>query len=294
MPIFGKTNPTHMKRVILLCLGLAAAVAAFAQSKIVTESIQSEKLNAEIKYNVYLPAGYNPEQAYPVIYLLHGLYGDYTNWVETGGMKAVADELVATGELRPAVIIMPNAGGPDVNAYQNGYFNVKDWPYEDFFFQELLPAAESKYNCGGSKGQRAIMGLSMGGGGTIVYAQRHPDLFSSAYGMSAWLDSNRARVQDPAQKESKFYLTNESVCDHSALNFMDQADEATIGRLKTVKWFLDCGDDDSLMMLSVNLYTKMRNAGVPCELRVRNGAHTWEYWHTALRLSLPFASRNFQ
>ena len=294
MPIFGKTNPTHMKRVILLCLGLVAAVAAFAQSKIVTESIQSEKLNAEIKYNVYLPAGYNPEQAYPVIYLLHGLYGDYTNWVETGGMKAVADELVATGELLPAVIIMPNAGGPDVNAYQNGYFNVKDWPYEDFFFQELLPAAESKYNCGGSKGQRAIMGLSMGGGGTIVYAQRHPDLFSSAYGMSAWLDSNRARVQDPAQKESKFYLTNESVCDHSALNFMDQADEATIGRLKTVKWFLDCGDDDSLMMLSVNLYTKMRSAGVPCELRVRNGAHTWEYWHTALRLSLPFASRNFQ
>lgn len=294
MPIFGKTNPTHMKRVILLCLGLAAAVAAFAQSKIVTESIQSEKLNAEIKYNVYLPAGYNPEQAYPVIYLLHGLYGDYTNWVETGGMKAVADELVATGELLPAVIIMPNAGGPDVNAYQNGYFNVKDWPYEDFFFQELLPAAESKYNCGGSKGQRAIMGLSMGGGGTIVYAQRHPDMFSSAYGMSAWLDSNRARVQDPAQKESKFYLTNESVCNHSALNFMDQADEATIGRLKTVKWFLDCGDDDSLMMLSVNLYTKMRSAGVPCELRVRNGAHTWEYWHTALRLSLPFASRNFQ
>ena len=293
MPIFGKTNPTHMKRVILLCLGLVAAVAAFAQSKIVTESIQSEKLNAEIKYNVYLPAGYNPEQAYPVIYLLHGLYGDYTNWVETGGMKAVADELVATGELRPAVIIMPNAGGPDVNAYQNGYFNVKDWPYEDFFFQELLPAAESKYNCGGSKGQRAIMGLSMGGGGTIVYAQRHPDMFSSAYGMSAWLDSNRARVQDPAQKESKFYLTNESVCDHSALNFMDQADEVTIGRLKTVKWFLDCGDDDSLMMLSVNLYTKMRSAGVPCELRVRNGAHTWEYWHTALRLSFPFASRNF-
>ncbi|MBR1570098.1 MAG: esterase family protein [Bacteroidales bacterium] len=283
-----------MKRILLLCLGLAAAMAAGAQSKIVTESIQSQKLGAEIKYNVYVPAGYNPEQAYPVIYLLHGLYGNYANWAEQGGMKAVADELIATGELRPAVIIMPNAGDSDVNAYQNGYFNVKDWPYEDFFFQELLPDAEGKYHCGGSKGQRAIMGLSMGGGGTIVYAQRHPDLFSSAYGMSAWLDSQRAQPQDPAQKESKFYLTNESVCDHSALNFMDQADEATIGALKTVKWFLDCGDDDSLMMLSVNLYTKMRRAGLPCELRVRNGAHTWEYWHTALRLSLPFASRNFQ
>jgi len=283
-----------MKRFLLICLGLAAALVAGAQSKIVTESIASQKLGAEIKYNVYVPAGYKADQAYPVIYLLHGLYGNYSNWVETGGMKAVADNLIGTGELRPVVIVMPNAGDQDVNNYQNGYFNVKDWPYEDFFFQELMPEVEGKYNCGGSKGLRAIMGLSMGGGGSIVYAQRHPDLFSSAYGMSAWLDSNRARTEDPAQKASKFYLTNESVCDHSALNFIDQADEATLAQLKTVQWFLDCGDDDSLLMLSVNLYNKMRRAGLPCELRVRNGAHVWEYWHTALYLSLPFASRNFQ
>ena len=282
-----------MKKVISLLLGLVVAVAALAQSKIVTESVQSQLLGCEQKYNVYLPDGYDAGKSYPVIYLLHGLYGDYTDWVKQGNMRIVADELIGTGELRPVVIVMPNAGNADVHHYQNGYFNVENWPYEDFFFQELLPAVEQKYACGGSKGRRAIMGLSMGGGGSIAYAQRHPELFSSSYGMSAWLDNKQDEVQEGMDPDSKLILTANAVREHSALDFMDKADAATIDRLKTVQWFLDCGDDDDLMPLSVDLYRKMKKAGLRSELRVRNGAHTWEYWHTALRLSLPFASRNF-
>ena len=282
-----------MKKVISFLLGLVVAVAALAQSKIVTESVQSQLLGCEQKYNVYLPDGYDAGKSYPVIYLLHGLYGDYTDWVKQGNMRIVADELIGTGELRPVVIVMPNAGNADVHHYQNGYFNVENWPYEDFFFQELLPAVEQKYACGGSKGRRAIMGLSMGGGGSIAYAQRHPELFSSSYGMSAWLDNKQNEVQEGMDPDSKLILTANAVREHSALDFMDKADAATIDRLKTVQWFLDCGDDDGLMPLSVDLYRKMRKAGLRSELRVRNGAHTWEYWHTALRLSLPFASRNF-
>ena len=282
-----------MKKVISFLLGLVVAAAALAQSKIVTESVQSQLLGCEQKYNVYLPDGYDAAQSYPVIYLLHGLYGDYTDWVKQGNMRIVADELIGTGELRPVVIVMPNAGDADVHHYQNGDFNVKNWPYEDFFFQELLPAVEQKYACGGSKGRRAIMGLSMGGGGSIAYAQRHPELFSSSYGMSAWLDNKQNEVQEGMDPDSKLILTANAVREHSALDFMDKADAATIDRLKTVQWFLDCGDDDDLMPLSVDLYRKMKKAGLRSELRVRNGAHTWEYWHTALRLSLPFASRNF-
>ena len=283
-----------MKKTILLFLSLVLAVSASAQnSKIVTDSIQSKYLGCEQKYNVYLPAGYKASDNYPVIYLLHGLYGDYSNWAGTGRMKDVADLLMGSGEAVPAVIVMPNVGNSDVHGYQNGYFNVQDWPYEDFFFQEFLPAVEQKYHCGGSKGQRAVMGLSMGGGGSIVYAQRHPDLFSSAYGMSAWLDNKHREVRGSDKPGSKLPLTDRSVREHSALDFIDNADPATVNQLKTVAWFLDCGDDDFLLRLSVELHFKMNEAGIANQLRVRDGGHTWEYWHTALYTALPFASRNF-
>ena len=283
-----------MRRFIVIFLALSWTILASAQSRIVTEGVFSKLLGCEQKYNVYLPDGYKATERYPVIYMLHGLYGDYSNWVGSGRMKDVADRLIASGELRPVVIVMPNAGSSDVHGYQNGYFNVQDWPYEDFFFQEFLPQVEQKWNCGGSKERRAIMGLSMGGGGTIVYAQRHPELFSSAYGMSAWLDHKDRDIRGKDRPGSKLAITDRSVRDHSALDFMDQADKATIARLKTVAWFLDCGDDDHLLRLSVDLYFKMKAAGIPCQLRVRDGGHTWEYWHTALYTALPFASRNFE
>ena len=282
-----------MKKVISLLLGLVVAAAALAQSKVVTESIRSKFLGCEQKFNVYLPAGYDAARCYPVIYLLHGLYGEYHDWQTQGNMQTVADELIASGELLPVVIVMPNAGNPDIHHYQNGYFNVENWPYENFFFQEFLPAVEKQYNCGGRKGARAIMGLSMGGGGATVYAQRHPDLFSSCYAMSAWLDQKLGEVRPDSNSDSKFVLTAISVREHSALDYVEQADPATVQALKTVAWFLDCGDDDSLMPLSVELHLKMKKVGIHSELRIRNGIHNWEYWHTALRLSLPFASRNF-
>ena len=283
----------NWKKWILAAWVLVWALTASAQGRIETESVFSDKLHCGQKYNVYLPDGYRDGESYPVIYLLHGLYGDYSNWVNVGRMKEVADELIASGELRPVVIVMPNAGASDVHGYQNGYFNVEDWPYEDFFFQEFLPAVETRFHCGGAKGLRAIMGLSMGGGGAIVYAQRHPGLFSSAYGMSAWLDHKDRDIRGKDHPGSKLSLTDRSVREHSALDFVDHADQATIGQLKSVAWFLDCGDDDHLLQLSEELHLKMKKAGIPCELRVRNGGHTWEYWHTALRTALPFASRNF-
>ena len=71
-------------------------------------------------------------------------------------------------------------------------------------------------------------------------------------------------------------------------------DKAAIDAMRTVKWYVDCGDDDFLLHLSMDLYSKMRAKNVKCEFRVRNGGHTWEFWHTALRFSLPFASQNWR
>ena len=136
------------------------------------------------------------------------------------------------------------------------------------------------------------MGLSMGGGGSTVYCQRHPDMFSSCYAMSAWLDNESNNVNPGQEKDKRFYVT-EAVKEHSALRFVEQADDATKQQLRTVKWFFDCGDDDFLFDQSVKLHQLMRRARIHDELRIRNGVHNWEYWHQALRMALPFASRNF-
>ena len=283
-----------MKRIILILFLALTAFAATAKSKVVTDSIAVNRLGVQQKYNVYLPSGYKETGHYPVIYLLHGLWGCYRDWVELGQMERIADLLMASGECVPAVIIMPNAGDADVHNYQCGYFNVEGWPFEDFFFEEFLPQVEAKYHCGGVKGQRAIMGLSMGGGGTIVYAQRHPDMFSSAYGMSAWLEMKGRASRGSEVPHSKLAITDRSVEEHSALDFIDNAGDDTVAALKAVKWFLDCGDDDFLLPQSESLHQKMKARGIKCELRVRDGAHRWEYWHTALTTALPFASRNFE
>ena len=282
--------------ILGLLAGLSLLPAAFGQplrqSTIRPDSVESKLFGEAVNVNVYLPAGYDAEgdRTYPVVYLLHGLYGTYVDWATAGHMKDVVDELIASGEIVPMVIFMPNAGDPDIHNNWNGYFNMPGRPYEDFFFQELMPTLESRYRIRADKQHRAVMGLSMGGGGSTVYAQRHPDLFSSCYAMSAWLDNPEPRED---MEKDKFYLVSKAVHDHSALAFIDQADDATIEKLKTVKWFFDCGDDDGLMDLSVSLFQKMRARRIRAELRVRDGWHSWEYWHQALRLSLPFASRNF-
>ena len=293
-----------MKRVFVF-LAVAAALVAWPcmpmaaaspsrPGKVLTDSINSVVLNAEVKYNVYLPAGFaDSGRSYPVVYLLHGLSDDYTAWMQRGNMKPVIDELTGTGEACDMVIVMPNAGGPDIHNTWNGYFNMPGWNYEDFFFGEFLPAVEEKYRCGGAKERRAVMGLSMGGGGSTVYAQRHPDMFSSCYAMSAWLDNKSDEVSDGSQVKDCLYYVQQAVSEHSTLDFVANASDAELEALRSVAWFIDCGDDDFLFDMNVAFYQKMRDRGVRCELRVRNGVHNWEYWHAALRLALPFASRNF-
>jgi len=284
----------RMKRIISVALFALLSIQLWA-GRIVTDSLSSNILSAQVKFNVYLPDAYKDAQRqFPVVYLLHGLSDDYTAWKNKGNMQIVVDELIRSGEAKQMVIIMPNAGGKDTRKIWNGYFNMPGWNYEDFFFNELMPTVEKKYRCGGSKAQRAVMGLSMGGGGSTVYCQRHPDKFSSCYAMSPWLDNKTNEVKGAREEQKdKLWYVSEAVRQHSAIDFIKNADEQTIEQLRTVAWFIDCGDDDFLLQQAFEFHMAMRAARVHDELRVRNGVHNWEYWHLALRLSLPFASRNF-
>ena len=271
---------------------LALSMSLQASAIVSTDSLYSEVLGEWVKYNVYRPANFDDSGAtrYPVLYQLHGLSDFYGSWNNNAQIGEVVDQLLAENKIREMVIIMPNAGGPDTRNTWNGYFNMPGHNYEDFFFQELVPTVEKKYHIVDDKEHRAISGLSMGGGGSTVYCQKHPDMFSSCYAMSAWLD-NSDNLQEA--EVNKLYYVIRAVQENSALRFVEQADDATLEKLRTVKWFFDIGDDDFLLEQSEKLHMLMRNKRVKAELRVRDGNHSWGYWKSALYTSLPFISRNF-
>lgn len=287
------------KLFLLLCLLCAAALQAQPlwgpQSKVVTDSIYSENLKAWRAYTIYLPKSYDTQtdRKYPILYLLHGVMGTNLGWFHDQRANEVADQLMASGEACEMIIVSPNAGGNPPTKFQNGYFNMPGWPYEDFFYKEFMPYIEKTYRVIGDKQHRAIAGLSMGGGGTTSYAQRHPDLYCAAYAMSALMDIPAVGAMPAQNPDDMMGKLNRSVQENSCIKYVAEADEARKAALRTVQWFVDCGDDDFLLDRNIEFYQAMRNAGIPLQFRVRDGGHTNEYWHTALFTCLPFVSRCF-
>ena len=257
-----------MKRFFYLSLLLALVPALSARAgKVVTDSLQSKILGAQVKYNVYLPDGFDKsEQLYPVVYLLHGLYGTYEDWEKTGRMKLVTDELISSGEASQMVIIMPNAGHPDVRNEWNGYFNMPGWNYEDFFFQELIPTAEKKYRIVGDKGHRAIMGLSMGGGQSFYIGLRDPDVFANVGVFSTGMFGGISGA-------SNFDLETEVPGILS--------DTKTFNKQFDV-FFLSCGEQDPRIQYTRTIVQKMRDGGVDVRFNSYPGDHEWQVWRKSL------------
>ena len=292
-----------MKRTFLILVALMGiSMASMAQgwrqqvSRVEEHTIKSEVLGAERNYTVYLPAGYDidTERTYPVLYLLHGMDGTNKDWFDRGHVKDVMDQLTASGEADAMIIVSPDAGGSVREGKWNGYFDMRGWNYEEFFYTEFLPMIEKTYRIKGDKQHRAIAGLSMGGGGCTSYAQRHADMYCACYAMSAFLHMGAEGVDAQKVTEGdKTALLFDAAHRLSCVNYVKDADEARKQELRTVKWFVDCGDDDFLFDGNMEFYQAMRRAHIPCQLRVRDGGHTWEYWHSALYIALPWISRQF-
>jgi enterochelin esterase-like enzyme len=137
-----KIIPVHMKTLHFTLLFVLLATCIFAQSGKVLDnlSLSSKLLKSERKFAIYLPPDYaTSERSYPVLYLLHGAGDDHTGWVQFGEVLNITDKAIRDGLATPMIIVMP-----DADTGRRGYFNdVKgDWPYEDFFFQELMPFVE--------------------------------------------------------------------------------------------------------------------------------------------------------
>jgi enterochelin esterase-like enzyme len=266
-----------------------------SQSRVEEKTIHSSILGADRQYTVYLPAGYdaNADKNYPVLYLLHGMNGTNKDWVGRGHLKEVMDQLRAAGEVCDMIVITPNAGGPINDGYWNGYFDMDGWAYERFFYEEFLPTVEKLYRIKGDKAHRAIAGLSMGGGGSTAYAQRHADMFCACYAMSAFMHYDMPEGTAPKGEKDKMWHMVNAASKYSCVKYVEQADEQTKDALRTVVWYVDCGDDDYLFDCNIAFINAMRKAKIPYQFRVRDGAHNWEYWHSALYEALPFFSRIF-
>lgn len=281
--------------IILFALHLlfAAVVMAQSEGKVMDNlTVSSTILKMDRKYAIYLPAGYETSQrSYPVLYLLHGSGDDQTGWVQFGEVKAIADKAIAEGTATAMIIVMP-----DADTGQRGYFNTPrgDWNYEDFFFQELIPAIEKNYRVRTDKRYRAVAGLSMGGGGTFMYALHHPELFAAACPLSASVGpltlaeaSTRWEKQYPnmSKEELSTYFSR-----HSALELINNMPDKD---KKAVRWYIDCGDDDFLYEGNSMVHIAMRKKDIPHEFRIRDGAHNWTYWRQALPTVMEFVSQSF-
>lgn len=285
-----------MKKICIVILSFFFVVTSFSQTGKVFDNltIKSSILKMERKFAVYLPPDYETSQrSYPVLYLLHGMGDDQTGWIQFGEVLRITDNAIKDGVATPMIIIMP-----DANTERIGYFNSinNDWRYEDFFFEELMPFVEKTYRIKSEKRFRAIAGLSMGGGGSFMYALHRPDLFSSACPLSAYVGP--LSVNDAKETLTKYF--NETNFDEEKLipyyknhNAISLIDNLPAEKLKSVRWYIDCGDDDFLYEGNSLVHLAMRKKNIPHEYRVRDGGHTWTYWRESLPEVLKFVSDAF-
>ncbi len=285
-----------MKRVFsLLSLLILLSSLGLAQTSKVFDnlSVTSKILKSERKYALYLPPGYETSQrSYPVLYLLHGAGDDQTGWVQFGEVQRITDKAIEDGTATAMIIVMP-----DAKTGQLGYFNsiAGNWNYEDFFFQEFIPTIEKTYRIKAEKRYRAVAGLSMGGGGSFMYALHHPELFSSACPLSAYIGPLNMEEAKARLSKSNPEITDEAMIKayydkHNALELVNRmADD----QKKAVRWYIDCGDDDFLYEGNALVHIAMRKKDIPHEFRIRDGAHNWTYWRDALPTVLGFVSETF-
>jgi enterochelin esterase-like enzyme len=281
--------------LIVVCFLLPALVSAQISTVYEHLVLRSEILNTSKKYAVYLPAGYETSQrSYPVLYLLHGAGDDHTGWIQFGEVQAITDQAVREGKSTPMIIVMPDASGEN-----RGYINdsMGEWRYEDYFFEELMPHVEKTYRIRAEKRYRAVAGLSMGGSGTYFYALHRPDLFSSACPLSSSgrfdreinsLNQERAQRNLPAIPLDRF---DAWIAHYDVMGMIANMSEEN---LTAVRWYIDAGDDDVRASEgAAKVHAAMNAKGIPHEFRVRDGAHNWTYWRTALPEVLDFVSKPF-
>jgi enterochelin esterase-like enzyme len=267
--------------------------------KVVEGNVFKSDLVAEdVNYSIYLPPDYDfSSRSYPVLYLLHGYSDDETAWVQFGEVNVSADKMINSGEIPALIIVMPDAR---ITYYVDDIAG-KD-KYATMFAEEFVPYIENTYRIRAKKEFRAVSGLSMGGYGSLIYALRYPDMFASCAAFSAAVRDDQRILNMEQEAWDRRYgkifgegLAGEGrLTDHwKSFSVMYKAENLPLETLKSVRWYIDCGDEDGLGVGNSALHFLWMNREVPHEYRVRDGAHRWIYWRTGIRDGLRFIGDGF-
>jgi enterochelin esterase family protein len=244
---------------------------------------QSSTLNTQRRMHVYTPPGYDAgTDKYPVFYLLHGGGDEDSGWSTIGRAGFILDNLIADKKAKPMLVVMPNgslprpANMPRITPGQTpspeaakamAAFRQR---FTDELLKDIIPVVEKNFRVRTGAENRALAGLSMGGGQTLNAVTSHPNQFAYVGVWSAGIGQNAA---DWEKRNA---------------TFLDSSDKVNA----TVKLFsISVGDKDFTFAGSKNLAELLKKHGIKNELHVSGGGHTWINWRNYLN---EFAPRLFQ
>lgn len=274
---FTKRVSIQIAIALLLAFGSVHTVAASDPVRVVKEELKSELVKTTLPYNVILPRDYlsseTKNKRYPVIYLLHGLGGHYSDWHNR-------TKLADYSRQYEILIVTPEGN----DGWYTDSATLPANKYESYIVDELIPEVDRKFRTIQSREARAIAGLSMGGYGALKFAIKHPEKFILAGSMSGALDAANWTESD-LKGFAWIWKTLTPVFGAPASSTRSANDILKLYReLPAVKvgqlpfLYLDCGTEDPLLNSTRKLAEVLLERKIPFQVRLLPGKHGWQYW----------------
>lgn len=207
---------------------------------------------------VYTPASYeNGSKTYPVVYIHHGGGEDHRGWVEQGRTANIMDNLIAAGKATEAIVVSVNSNVPGRGGYsQEGMAN-----YAKELIENVIPFVEKTFRTKTDAANRAMCGLSMGGGQTFYIGLVHPELFRNIGIFSSGIFGGIAEAPLDLEKEVPGML--------SATDKFNKGLDV---------FYISCGEQDPRINHTKKYTDKMKEAGVNVYFNSFAGDHEWQVW----------------
>ena len=281
-----------MKNLFLLLLFLPSVLVA--QGRVDTIAVYSPSMKKTLKAAISFPSGYEKgESRYPVVYLLHGGSGAFSDWHQKVTEKGIVNQMA---EEHKVLIVTPGVG-PASYYYDSPLLDSVR--YETYMIQELIPFIDKNYRTLAQKESRAITGLSMGGHGAITLAAKHPSLFIAAGSMSGVMniDTDLWKVGEEFRSlRKKGQIEMLGAINYQGPLFNTYTAVGLVDQLQNQKisLIIDCGVDDFLIETNRQMHSLLMEKKVAHEYIERPGAHTWNYWTEALPVQFFYLSKSLK